>query len=165
MNKSLYTIITMAKINTRRVFRDKVALFFTIGFPLIFLFVFGGLNSGGNDISFNVAVINESESTFAKDFAEGATKNNVLSVDQEISTLDQAKEKMSRSELDAAIVLPKGFGEVAPGAAYPTFSCSTRCARFRARCSCRPTSPNSPMTIRRCRSNPTRPSRSPISSP
>ena len=120
MNKSLYTIITMAKINTRRVFRDKVALFFTIGFPLIFLFVFGGLNSGGNDISFNVAVINESESTFAKDFAEGATKNNVLSVDQEISTLDQAKEKMSRSELDAAIVLPKGFGEVAPGAAYPT---------------------------------------------
>ena len=120
MNKSLYTIITMAKINTRRVFSDKVALFFTIGFPLIFLFVFGGLNSGGNDISFNVAVINESESTFAKDFAEGATKNNVLSVDQEISTLDQAKEKMSRSELDAAIVLPKGFGEVAPGAAYPT---------------------------------------------
>jgi ABC-2 type transport system permease protein len=120
MNKSLYTIITMAKINTRRVFRDKVALFFTIGFPLIFLFVFGGLNSGGNDISFNVAVINESESTFAKDFAEGTTKNNVLSVDQEISTLDQAKEKMSRSELDAAIVLPKGFGEVAPGAAYPT---------------------------------------------
>ena len=120
MNKSLYTIITMAKINTRRVFRDKVALFFTIGFPLIFLFVFGGLNSGGNDISFNVAVINESDSTFAKDFAEGATKNNVLSVDQEISTLDQAKEKMSRSELDAAIVLPKGFGEVAPGAAYPT---------------------------------------------
>jgi ABC-2 type transport system permease protein len=120
MNKSLYTIITMAKINTRRVFRDKVALFFTVGFPLIFLFVFGGLNSGGNDISFNVAVINESESRFAKDFAEGTTKNNVLSVDQEISTLDQAKEKMSRSELDAAIVLPKGFGEVAPGAAYPT---------------------------------------------
>lgn len=120
MNKSLYTIITMAKINTRRVFRDKVALFFTIGFPLIFLFVFGGLNSGGSDISFKVAVINESDSSFAKDFAEGAAKNNVLSVDPEISTLDQAKEKMSRSELDAAIVLPKGFGDVAPGAAYPT---------------------------------------------
>ncbi|MNH58492.1 Inner membrane transport permease YbhS [compost metagenome] len=120
MNKSLYTIITMAKINTRRVFRDKVALFFTIGFPLIFLFVFGGLNSGGSDISFNVAVINESDSSFAKEFAEGAAKNDVLSVDQEIATLDQAKEKMSRSELDAAIVLPKGFGDIAPGAQYPT---------------------------------------------
>lgn len=120
MNKSLYTIITMAKINTRRVFRDKVALFFTIGFPLIFLFVFGGLNSGGSDISFNVAVINESDSSFAKEFAESATKNSVLSVDPEISTLDQAKEKMSRSELDAAIILPKGFGDIAPGSQYPT---------------------------------------------
>lgn len=120
MNKSLYTIITMAKINTRRVFRDKVALFFTIGFPLIFLFVFGGLNSGGSDISFNVAVINESDSSFAKKFAESAAKSGVLSVDPEISTLDQAKEKMSRSELDAAIILPKGFGDIAPGVQYPT---------------------------------------------
>ncbi len=110
----------MAKINTRRVFRDKVALFFTIGFPLIFLFVFGGLNSGGSDISFNVAVINESDSSFAKEFTEGAAKNEVLSVDQEITTLDQAKEKMSRSELDAAIVLPRGFGDIASGAQYPT---------------------------------------------
>lgn len=120
MNKSLYTIVTMAKINTRRVFRDKVALFFTIGFPLIFLFVFGGLNSGNKDISFKVAVINESQSSAAQDFVKGATENKVLKVDQEISTLDQAKDKMSRSELDAAIVLPKGFGDIVPGTERPS---------------------------------------------
>lgn len=120
MNKSLYTILTMAKINTRRVFRDKVALFFTIGFPLIFLFVFGGLNSGNKDISFNVAVINESESSFAKEFVKSTVDNKVLKVNQEITTLEQAKEKMTRSELDAAIVLPKGFGDNAPGKQYPT---------------------------------------------
>lgn len=120
MNKSLYTIITMAKINTRRVFRDKVALFFTIGFPLIFLFVFGGLNSGNSDISFKVAVINESDSVSAQEFVKNASNNKVLKVDQEISTLEEAKEKMSRSELDAAIVLPEDFGNTAPGGEYPT---------------------------------------------
>lgn len=120
MNKSLYTIITMAKINTRRVFRDKVALFFTIGFPLIFLFVFGGLNSGNSDISFKVAVINESDNVSAQDFVKNASNNKVLKVDQEISTLEEAKEKMSRSELDAAIVLPEDFGNMAPGGEYPT---------------------------------------------
>jgi ABC-2 type transport system permease protein len=119
MNKSLYTIITMAKINTRRVFRDKVALFFTIGFPLIFLFVFGGLNSGGSDISFNVAVINESDNKSARDFVKNASNNKVLKVDPEISTLEEAKEKMSRSELDAAIVLPKDFGNTAPNGVHP----------------------------------------------
>ena len=109
----------MAKINTRRVFRDKVALFFTIGFPLIFLFVFGSLNSGSKDVSFNVAVINESDTSYAKDFVKNTSDNKVLKVNQEITTLAQAKEKMTRSELDAAIVLPKGFGEVAPGKNYP----------------------------------------------
>ena len=68
MNKSIYTVATFVRINTRRFFRDKTALFFTIGFPLIFLFVFGGLNSGSNNVSLHVAVINQSDSKFAKQF-------------------------------------------------------------------------------------------------
>jgi ABC-2 type transport system permease protein len=61
-NKSLYTVLTFVRINTKRFFRDRLALFFTIVFPLIFLFVFGGLNSGNSDVSFKVALINHSDS-------------------------------------------------------------------------------------------------------
>lgn len=120
MNKSLYTIVTLAKINTRRVFRDKVALFFTIGFPLIFLFVFGGLNSGSGDVSFKVAVINESTSSFASDFTKNARESKILKVDQDVTSLDQAKDKMSRSEIDAVIILPKDFGVVKDGGQSPS---------------------------------------------
>ena len=120
MKRSLYTVLTFVKINTKRFFRDKLAIFFTIGFPLIFLFVFGGLNSGNNDVSFNVALINQSNSTFAKDFTKSATDSDILKVDKEISTLDQAKEKMSRSELDAAIVLPEDFGTIKDKSKYPS---------------------------------------------
>lgn len=120
MSKSLYTVLTFVKINTRRFFRDKLALFFSIGFPLIFLFVFGGLNSGDRDVSFNVALINQSESSFAKEFVKNAKENGVLKVSEDATTIDEAKDKMSRSELDAAIVLPKQFGEVKQGAAYPS---------------------------------------------
>lgn len=120
MNRSLYTVRTFVKINTRRFFRDKLALFFTIGFPLIFLFVFGSLNSGSGNVSFNVAVINQSSSSFAKDFAKNAGDSKVLKVNKDVKTLDAAKDKMSRSELDAAIVLPKDFGEVQKGAKFPS---------------------------------------------
>lgn len=120
MNKSLYTVLTFVRINTRRFFRDKLALFFTIGFPLIFLFVFGSLNSGGGDISFKVALINQSDSQFAREFARQTTDSKVLEVNTDIATLDQAKEKMSRSEIDAAVVLPKDFGQVKSGAATPS---------------------------------------------
>jgi ABC-2 type transport system permease protein len=120
MKKSLYTIFTLAKINTRRVFRDRVALFFTIGFPLIFLFVFGSLNNGGGSVSFNVAIINQSSTPFAKQFITSATKSKILKVNTDVTTLAQAEDKMSRSELDATITLPKDFGEVKNGATYPS---------------------------------------------
>ena len=120
MKRSWYTVWTFVRINTRRFFRDRTAIFFTIGFPLIFLFVFGGINSGSNDVSFNVAIINQSDSQFATEFVDEAKNGEILKVNDEVTTLDEAKEKMSRSELDAAIVLPDTFGMVQEGDAYPS---------------------------------------------
>lgn len=119
MNKSLYTVLTFVKINTRRFFRDRVALFFTIGFPLIFLFVFGSLNSGSGGVSFDVAVINQSKSDFSNQFVDNLKKTSVLKVNTEVTDLDTAKEKMNRSELDAAIVLPSSFGDTEPTTGKP----------------------------------------------
>lgn len=118
--KSWFTVLTFVRINTKRFFRDRTALFFSIIFPLIFLFVFGGLNGGNSSVSFNVALINESQSSFASDFVKQAQDGDVLKVNDDVTSLDQAKEKMSRSELDAAIVLPKEFGEVQPGKTFPS---------------------------------------------
>jgi ABC-2 type transport system permease protein len=118
--RNWFTVLTFVRVNTKRFFRDRTAIFFTIGFPLIFLFVFGSLNSGNSNVSFKVALINESSTSFAKDFEAKLDASSTIKVDKEVTTLDQAKEKMSRSELDAAIVLPKEFGEVQPGNTYPS---------------------------------------------
>lgn len=120
MNRSLYTVLTFVRINTKRFFRDRLALFFTIGFPLIFLFVFGSLNSGSGGASFNVAIINQSNSQFAKDFVSQISSSKVVKVKTEVVTLGEAKEKMSRSELDATIELPRNFGDTAKGTLYPS---------------------------------------------
>lgn len=120
MNKSMYTVFTFAKINTKRFFRDKLAIFFSIGFPLIFLFVFGALYGNNSSLSFKVAIVNQSSSEFAKEFVKSASENKVLNVSKEITTIESAREKMSRSELDAAIVLSSDFGAVTEGAAYPS---------------------------------------------
>jgi ABC-2 type transport system permease protein len=119
MKRSLYTVLTFVKINTRRFFRDRLALFFSIGFPLIFLFVFGSLNSGNNNVSFNVGLINQSNSSFANDFVKNAESGKILKVNKDVTTLDQAKAKMSRSEIDAVIVLPKDFGSIIAGKKFP----------------------------------------------
>ncbi len=122
MKKSLYTVGIFVKINTRRFFRDRLALFFSIGFPLIFLFVFGGLYGGNsnNDVSFRVALINHSKTQFADNFVKSAKKGKVLKVDKDANSLSAAKDKMARAQLDAAIVLPSSFGQVDPPKKYPT---------------------------------------------
>ncbi|HEU5121455.1 MAG TPA: ABC transporter permease [Candidatus Saccharimonadales bacterium] len=120
LKKSLYTVGVFVKINTKRFFRDKLALFFGMGFPLIFLFVFGSLNSGPQDLSFDVALINESNSSFSKEFVKKMESSDVLKINKDVTSLDKAKDKMSRSEIDAAIVLPKDFGEVKAGQPHPS---------------------------------------------
>ncbi len=120
MYKKILPIITFAKIDIRRLFRDKVAIFFTFVFPLIFLFVFGGLFGKNNDISFNIALINQSESEFSKNFVNDIKKDTVFKVKEDVSTVDDAKELMNRGELDAAIILPKEFGALQPGAMFPS---------------------------------------------
>jgi ABC-2 type transport system permease protein len=120
MPQSLFTVLTFVRINTRRFFRDRLAIFFTIGFPLIFLFVFGGINSGSGDVSFNVAVINQSSSAFSKQFVGSIKHNKILKVNADVHDLKAAKARMSRSELDATIILPTNFGQMKAGTNYPT---------------------------------------------
>jgi ABC-2 type transport system permease protein len=120
MNKSTYTVWTFARLNAKRFFRDRLAIFFTVIFPLIFLFIFGTINKGSGSVSFNVAVINQSNSSISQQFVKSAGESKVLKVNQTVTSLDSAKEKMKRSELDATIVLPADFGQTADGASHPS---------------------------------------------
>lgn len=115
LKQKLFTVYVFVKLTTRRFFRDKLAIFFVVLFPLIFLFVFGNFNKGDNDISFNVAVVNQSQSQFAGEFVKQLSEGKTFKVAKDINTFDQAKEKLGRNQLDGAIVLPAGFGDVKGG--------------------------------------------------
>lgn len=115
MKKKLFTVWVFSRLNTRRFFRDKLAIFFGVAFPLIFLFVFGGLGSKNNNVTFRVALIDQSHSSVAQQVAAEIKKDKTFKVDPQIQNMDEAKEKMTRSQLDAAIVLPDGFGETHNG--------------------------------------------------
>jgi len=114
--RKFFTVWTFFAINLRRVFRDRVALFFTFLFPLIFLFVFGSL-SGHSGVSLSVAIIDHSSSSYAKQFvAQAEAKSQkVIKVNRTVTTLAAANEKMGRGELDATIELPATFGNSKAG--------------------------------------------------
>jgi ABC-2 type transport system permease protein len=120
MLKKLYTVYVFAKLNTRRYFRDKTAIFFTVAFPLIFLFVFGGIFGKNSGVSFKVVILNQSGTQFAKQFETTAENNKIFKISSNITTLDQARNQMIHGGLDATIVLPPDFGEKKVGQSYPS---------------------------------------------
>jgi ABC-2 type transport system permease protein len=112
LKQQLRTVAVYTKLSTRRFFRDRLAQFFGILFPLIFLFVFGSFSNGNNNVSFKVAVLNESNTSFAKNFSQQIGSSKTFKVDKKITSLDVAKDKMSKSQIDGIIILPKDFGAI-----------------------------------------------------
>jgi ABC-2 type transport system permease protein len=111
MNHYFQVIVRLARTFTKAYFRDKVALFFTFVFPLIFLLVFGALNRRDNGVSFDLAIISHSQTAFAKQFVDETKKSDFVK-EKSVSSLADAKEKMSRGELDTILILPPEFGEL-----------------------------------------------------
>lgn len=125
-------ITTFVKIDVKRLFRDKVSIFFVFLFPLIFLVVFGSIFRSDNTVSFRVAVLNQADNDFAAQFVERVFPSDdqksqdeekaksPFDVDSEVTNMDQAKEKMNRGQIEATIILPENFGEVQQGQQYPS---------------------------------------------
>lgn len=120
LKKQFLPVQVFAKVSMRRAFRDKTAIFFIFLFPLIFLFVFGGIFGKNSNTSFRVSLINYSDSQFAKQYVDEAKQQKILKVDQQATTVEKANEKMSRGQLDATIILPADFGQTKEGQPYPS---------------------------------------------
>ena len=119
MKQQLKTVLVFTKLSTRRFFRDRLALFFGILFPLIFLFIFGSLSRGGDGPKFDVAVFDKSHNAFSHMFAYDLEHSKTFKV-HPASDLATAKDKMSKNQLDGIIVLPTEFGAIEPKGNYPT---------------------------------------------
>src|SRR6478735_8204513 len=115
LQKALLPVLVFAKIDIRRLFRDKIAIFFTFLFPLIFLFIFGGIFGQDSSVSFNVALIDKADSSFSKDFTEKIQKGDVIKINEDLTTREEAETAMERSQIDAILVLPESFGQVQSG--------------------------------------------------
>lgn len=109
MKNYLFTVLTLGQAFIRRFSRDPVALFFTFLFPLLFLFVFGSLFRNTN-ISFDIAVINHSQTEFAKKFEEKLIKDKSFKIKAGITSIEDGKEKMGRGEIDSLVEFPESFG-------------------------------------------------------
>lgn len=115
----LKAILPLTLASIKMYFRDKTAVFFTFVFPIIFLLVFGFINSSGSltlDVAYFNALNTEASKAFDAEFQnlvidEEAEDNEgkIFRIDEEIASVDEAKVKLSESDLNAIIVIPENM--------------------------------------------------------
>ncbi len=102
--------------NIRSYTRDRAAVFWTLAFPLIFIFLFGFIFEGGGNTTLNIAWVDEDGSAASGQLhAAFASASGVQLADVDARTA--AETKMKDGEADAIIVVPSGYGAALASAA------------------------------------------------
>jgi ABC-2 type transport system permease protein len=113
-------LLVLTVANIRSFLRDRAALFWTIAFPLIFIFLFGAIFSGGGDQNQTLGWVDEDGSPSATSVHDAFAA--MESVELASGTRDEVLAKMRSGDLDAVLIAPRGFGaavEAAAGNAGP----------------------------------------------
>jgi ABC-2 type transport system permease protein len=104
-------LLALASRNLKETYRDPLALGFLLGFPLVFMLLFGAIFSGEEAPNYAIGVIDEDNTPLSQAFVDEAlAKVPVL----EVSTYDDtaaALKDLKFGELKAYIVIPSGFGQ------------------------------------------------------
>ena len=119
----MHALLLLTVANIKSFVRDRAAMFWTLAFPLIFIFLFGAIFSGGDssrDIGFADADTSSESASLRSAFGQAP---NIELVD---GTEDELTTRMRAGELAAVIVVPAGYGDdVADGAAPATVTVYT----------------------------------------
>lgn len=123
MAVSLRATRAMTVASIKMYFRNFTAVFFTFIFPVIFLVVFGFINTN-QSLRLDVAVFNNSNQQIAEQFisalsqtyvdttaSESANEGKIIKLDNS-SNVDEAKIKLADGDLNAIILVPEGFGRI-----------------------------------------------------
>ncbi|GAH91360.1 unnamed protein product, partial [marine sediment metagenome] len=101
--------LELFKRNLKETYRDPLSLGFLLGFPLVFMLLFGFAFSGETTPTYSLGVLDQDQSEISQVFVDEA-----LATAFEITLYDdssQALEDLKAGDLRAYITIPQGFGE------------------------------------------------------
>ncbi len=104
-------LLALASRALKETYRDPLALGFLLGFPLVFMLLFGAIFSGEEVPSYAIGVIDEDNTMMSQAFVDQALAEvPVLEVTTYDDT-DTALKDLKFGDLKAYIVIPSGFGQ------------------------------------------------------
>jgi ABC-2 type transport system permease protein len=109
MNMNSRVMWNLARKDWLLLLRDKAALFFTFGFPLIIAVFFGtAFSGGGQTATIPLAVTDLDNSSQSREWIAGLQETDALNIT--LLPEDKAREQVRKGAQNAMLVIPPGFG-------------------------------------------------------
>jgi ABC-2 type transport system permease protein len=110
-------LLALTLANIRSYIRDRAALFWTLAFPLVFIFMFGLIFSAGGS-RLTLAVVRDDATPAADAFVTALDEQ--AGVEVKSLSEDDARAMMIRGDVDGIVIIPAGYGEALAAASAGT---------------------------------------------
>ncbi len=111
-------LFALTLANIRSYVRDRAALFWTLAFPLIFIFMFGFIFQGGGGGGLTLGWVDADGSPASAQLRDAFKASGTDELDE--TTEEDALAKMRDGEVDAVIIVPDGYGDALAAVAAGT---------------------------------------------
>lgn len=101
------TLLGLTIANVKSLVRDRAALFWTVFFPIMFVFLFGWIFSGSGDTKISVGFVDQDGTPASVSVRQAFASVSLLKLQD--GSLDDEKAAMQRGDVSAIIVTPKGL--------------------------------------------------------
>jgi ABC-2 type transport system permease protein len=103
--------LELASRNLKETYRDPLALGFLLGFPLVFMLLFGAIFSGDDVSDYPVGVIDDDNTMISQAFINEALAQVPLLEVTEYGDTAAASKDLKFGDLKAYLIIPPGFGQ------------------------------------------------------
>jgi ABC-2 type transport system permease protein len=100
------TLYQLTVANVRSLIRDRAAIFWTLVFPAMFVFLFGAIFGGSGDTKIAVGYVDEDRSVISTALHQAFGNVELISLKE--GSLEDEKAAMQRGDVSAVIVIPAG---------------------------------------------------------
>ncbi len=105
------TFINLYRANLKEYVRDRMAVFWTMAFPIVFILIFGLIFSSGNArLTIEVAVINPDNDPISAQISEGFKQVPTFKLKQS-ADVEAELQALRLGQLDMVVVLPNGLSK------------------------------------------------------
>ena len=101
------TLLRLTVANVKSLMRDRAALFWTIFFPIMFVFLFGWIFGGSGDTKISVGYVDQDGTPASVGLRQAFASVPLLTLQD--GSLEAEKAAMQHGDVSAVIVIPKGL--------------------------------------------------------